>query len=61
MSARGLPTSSWKSVKLEDRTTDYGSALFAFKNVLTGIVFYGSSLTSKQSQNAAAQLLFPFA
>lgn len=59
MSAKSLPTFGWKNVKLEERATGYGSALFAFKNVLR-YCFLCVKSDAQAISNAVAQLLLQF-
>ena len=54
----GLPTSGWKNLKIEERTTDYGSALFAFKSIEQVWNSMGQA-SGPISLNLVAQFLFP--
>ena len=47
-------------MKLNEEATAYGSALFAFKKVLIGIVLW-AKFDARAVSNAIAQLLFPHA
>ena len=58
VSTRSSQLLRWENVKLEERTTDYGSALFAFKYGLIGNVFSLSSL--KVVSSSVSQILPPF-